>query len=174
PGPAVASTGSPSAYSRHDEGDPERYGRLTRDSFHNLVTRHAPGLAEADEAFLCGPAEMTQGVRDILVSLGLSDDRIHTERFTGGAPTAPTASPAEQEPTATAPHDVTIVDQGTKTKVTVRPGESVLDAGLRAGLDLPYSCQEGIRGTCRAKSTGGPVRLDECDLDQAETDPATS
>ena len=139
----MASTGSPSAYSRHDEGDPERYGRLTRDSFHNLVTPHAPGVAEAGEAFLCGPAEMTQGVRDTLVGLGLSDDRIHTERFTGGAPTA---SPAEQEPTATAPHDVTIVDQS----------------------------QEGIRGTCRAKSTGGPVRLDECDLDQAETGPATS
>ncbi|OAH09366.1 2Fe-2S iron-sulfur cluster-binding protein [Streptomyces jeddahensis] len=50
------------------------------------------------------------------------------------------------------------------------PSASILDAGLRAGLDLPYSCQERICGTCRAKSTGGAVRLDECDLDQADID----
>ena len=67
-------------------------------------------------------------------------------------------------------HDVTIVDQDTKTTVTVRPSETVLDAGLRAGLDLPFSCQEGICGTCRARSTGGLVRLDECDLDQTDID----
>jgi ferredoxin-NADP reductase/DMSO/TMAO reductase YedYZ heme-binding membrane subunit len=154
-------------YSRHDDGTPERYGRLTRERFHALVTRHAPDIATADDAFLCGPADMTQGVRDALVGLGLAADRIHTERFTGGASTATSAEP---EPAETAPHDVTVVDQGTKTTVTVRPGESVLDAGLRAGLDLPYSCKEGICGTCRAKSTSGPVRLDACDLAQPDID----
>ncbi|NUQ97589.1 MAG: 2Fe-2S iron-sulfur cluster binding domain-containing protein [Streptomyces sp.] len=148
-------------FSRHDTGVPALYGRLDQDRFRALTQTHAPDVADADEAFLCGPAEMTQAVSDTLAGLGMTQDRIHTERFTGGAP-APTA------PVDSAAHDVTIVDRGTKTTITVRPGESVLDAGLRAGLDLPYSCQEGICGTCRAKSTGGPVRLDDCDLDSAD------
>lgn len=149
-------------FTRHDTGAPELYGRLDQDRFRALAETHAPDAAHADEAFLCGPAEMTQAVSDALIDLGMSQERIHTERFTGKAPATPSPD--------TAAHDVTIIDRGTKTTVTVRPAESVLDAGLRAGLDLPYSCQEGICGTCRAKSTAGPVRLDDCDLDQADKD----
>ncbi len=40
--------------------------------------------------------------------------------------------------------------RGTEHTVPVGPGETVLDAGLRAGLDLPYNCRVGACGTCRA------------------------
>jgi toluene monooxygenase electron transfer component len=39
-----------------------------------------------------------------------------------------------------------------------RPGESVLYAGLRAGIELPYECATGTCGTCKAKLTAGRVR----------------
>jgi toluene monooxygenase electron transfer component len=39
-----------------------------------------------------------------------------------------------------------------------RPGEKVLHAGLRAGIDLPYECGTGTCGTCKAKLVGGRVR----------------
>ena len=32
-----------------------------------------------------------------------------------------------------------------------QPGERVLYAGLRAGIDLPYECATGTCGTCKAK-----------------------
>lgn len=38
------------------------------------------------------------------------------------------------------------------------PGEKVLYAGLRAGIDLPYECATGTCGTCKAKSIAGRVR----------------
>jgi toluene monooxygenase electron transfer component len=38
------------------------------------------------------------------------------------------------------------------------PGEKVLYAGLRAGIDLPYECGSGTCGTCKAKLLGGRVR----------------
>jgi toluene monooxygenase electron transfer component len=38
------------------------------------------------------------------------------------------------------------------------PGERVLYAGLRAGIDLPYECATGTCGTCKAKATAGRVR----------------
>ena len=41
---------------------------------------------------------------------------------------------------------------------TARPGEKVLYAGLRAGVDLPYECGTGTCGTCKAKLVAGRVR----------------
>ncbi len=38
------------------------------------------------------------------------------------------------------------------------PGEKVLYAGLRAGIDLPYECATGTCGTCKAKALAGRVR----------------
>lgn len=39
-----------------------------------------------------------------------------------------------------------------------RPGEQVLYAGLRAGVDLPYECGTGTCGTCKAKLVAGRAR----------------
>ncbi|HEV3009267.1 MAG TPA: 2Fe-2S iron-sulfur cluster-binding protein, partial [Burkholderiales bacterium] len=39
-----------------------------------------------------------------------------------------------------------------------RPGERVLYAGLRAGIDLPYECATGTCGTCKAKLLSGRVK----------------
>jgi toluene monooxygenase electron transfer component len=39
-----------------------------------------------------------------------------------------------------------------------RPGEPVLYAGLRAGIDLPYECATGTCGTCKAKLLSGRIR----------------
>ena len=38
-----------------------------------------------------------------------------------------------------------------------QPGEKVLYAGLRAGIDLPYECATGTCGTCKAKALSGRV-----------------
>jgi CDP-4-dehydro-6-deoxyglucose reductase len=37
------------------------------------------------------------------------------------------------------------------------PNEPVLDAAERAGIELPYSCRDGICGTCKARLTSGTV-----------------
>lgn len=41
--------------------------------------------------------------------------------------------------------------------VAARPGETLLDAGLRAGLGLPYECRNGACGLCRCAVTEGSV-----------------
>jgi ring-1,2-phenylacetyl-CoA epoxidase subunit PaaE len=35
----------------------------------------------------------------------------------------------------------------------------VLDAALRAGMDLPFACKGGMCSTCRAKLTEGEVEM---------------
>ncbi|MET8329521.1 2Fe-2S iron-sulfur cluster-binding protein [Streptomyces sp. NPDC005181] len=152
--------------SRSQTVDPLFQGRLTREKFCELT--EVLGLAgEADEAFMCGPEALVSGVRSALTDGGLAAERIHSERFTaGGAP--PSSPSSDVDRSASRSHEVTLIDRGAKNTVMVSEAETVLDAGLRAGIDLAYSCREGICGTCRAKSSGGPVRLEDCDLEASE------
>ena len=38
--------------------------------------------------------------------------------------------------------------------------ETILDAALRSGLELRYSCKGGVCATCRSKLTAGQVDMD--------------
>ncbi len=40
-------------------------------------------------------------------------------------------------------------------------GQSVLDAALKQGADLPYACKGGVCCTCKAKLLEGKVEMDE-------------
>lgn len=53
------------------------------------------------------------------------------------------------------PHKVTIADSG--RTFDVRPGESVLNAALRQGVMLPYSCKNGTCGSCKGRVVSGSV-----------------
>jgi len=53
-----------------------------------------------------------------------------------------------------------LVLDGVTRSVPMAPGETVLEAGLRAGIDLPWSCRGGMCCTCRARVTQGEVAMD--------------
>jgi ring-1,2-phenylacetyl-CoA epoxidase subunit PaaE len=40
--------------------------------------------------------------------------------------------------------------------------DSILEAALDEGINLPYSCKHGICGSCMAKLMEGEVEMDEC------------
>jgi len=50
---------------------------------------------------------------------------------------------------------VTVVPSG--KQFSVEPGETVLDAGLRQGVVLPYGCKNGACGSCRARVAEGRI-----------------
>lgn len=122
-----------------------------------------PGLvgpAAIDRAFLCGPPGLIESAAAALTGLGVAPARIQVERFTPAADAGPPRAPAPEEVSSSA-HRATIVHDGVRVEVPVAAGETVLDAGLRAGLDLPWSCHGGMCATCRARLTDGAVRMDE-------------
>jgi ring-1,2-phenylacetyl-CoA epoxidase subunit PaaE len=109
-------------------------------------------------ALLCGPAGMIEDAQAVLAALGLPPARIHSERFTAAGSVRPTVPPPAVA--AAAPHAVaTIVHDGATTDVPMMKGERVLDAALRAGLDLPWSCRGGMCSTCRARLLEGQVEM---------------
>jgi ring-1,2-phenylacetyl-CoA epoxidase subunit PaaE len=50
-------------------------------------------------------------------------------------------------------------------------GDTILDAALKQGADLPYACKGGVCCTCRAKITAGAVDMEvNYALEQDELD----
>lgn len=112
-----------------------------------------------DEAFVCGPAPMMDAAKAALLDAGVSRERIHVERF--GTP-LPAAGPRAVVADAALPAaEVQVILHG-KVRVLRLPfdGAAMLDAGLAAGLDLPFACKAGVCCTCRARVLEGEVRMD--------------
>jgi len=116
--------------------------------------------ASIDEAFICGPAPMMDAAEAALGKAGVAREKIHVERFGTPLPQAGVAKPRLTSSAATA--EVQIMLHG-KARALHIPfdGEAVLDAGLAAGLDLPYACKGGVCCTCRARVLEGEVRMDK-------------
>ena len=125
-----------------------------------LLLRHMVPAETVDHAFLCGPSGMIDEIEATLRDLGLQPGQVHVERFvsaTGGKPRPKPAPP----PTAAPPYaTASLVVDGKRSEVPVTEGETVLDAALRAGLDLPYACKGGMCSTCRARLLEGTATMD--------------
>ncbi len=118
---------------------------------------------QIDEAFVCGPEDMILSVRETLQNAGLPDDRIHFELFTASGSAAvrrQKVSVLSQED-AEVKSRVRITLDGITTEMELAyGGDSILDAALKSGADLPYACKGGVCATCRAKLTDGEVEMD--------------
>ena len=112
--------------------------------------------AETDHCFACGPEEMMNAVETVLPTLGIERSKIHTERFNTG--TAPKASTQQIE--SRTEEKVNIVLDGRELIIEVsKQDDSILDAALRAGADLPYACKGGVCATCKCKVLQGEVEM---------------
>ncbi|ENO96975.1 ferredoxin [Thauera phenylacetica B4P] len=122
-------------------------------------------VGSMDEVFICGPDEMITATENALVEAGVPADRIRTERFTthlpAGAHPVGVSSTAEAAEAATKDITMVLVLDGKEHEISIGPDEHLLDTGLNAGLDLPFSCKAGVCCTCRAKVTEGEVVMDK-------------
>jgi len=119
-------------------------------------------LSTIDEAFICGPEEMILSVRQKLIDLGIPSPSVHMELFT--SPDQPRA--AHQKWVSS--HK----SEGPKSKVSITldgvtfnmevgfNDETILDAALKNGADLPFACKGGVCCTCRAKVIEGEVEME--------------
>lgn len=51
----------------------------------------------------------------------------------------------------------------------VQPGETILEAAERAGLDFPYRCRQGVCTACVCKTLSGDVSYGDRDTDSLLT-----
>lgn len=150
--------------SREQQELPVLNGRVDGARVRTLLERLLPGRLP-DLALLCGPGGMIGSVAGALTRAGMGPASILAERFTpSGEPAAETPRPAPRPDEAPRLDEVpvaraTLILDGAATEVPVAGGETVLEAGLRAGLDLPWSCRGGMCSTCRARLVEGEVTM---------------
>src|SRR6195952_3480636 len=144
--------------SGEEQDIPILQGRLDGDKVRVLLRSLVPATSVGD-VFVCGPIGMSEDIEAACREIGIAEDRIHVERFVsefGGRPRLKTIVPVTAPPKATA----SLIVDGKRREVPVAEDESILDAALRAGMDLPFACKGGMCSTCRAKLVEGDARME--------------
>lgn len=129
-------------------------GFLAKDEIARLIE----GRLDSD-FYICGPTLFMDSVEEVLPTRPLEGGEIHVERFVSAVD--PDRRPPEPEllADATGGTSLKITLDGKTHDVPYEPGEPILKAAIRAGLDVPYSCQDGYCGCCLALLRDGDVTM---------------
>lgn len=102
--------------------------------------------APAAHVYCCGPAPLMEAVQ--AATRSRPPEQVHFEWFS--------AKPAEAETAdAKVEHAFTVVLHRSERRIPVPPGVSILDALEQHGVAVPYSCREGLCGTCETRVLAG-------------------
>jgi ring-1,2-phenylacetyl-CoA epoxidase subunit PaaE len=135
-------------------------GRITKEKCAQFL-EHWINIEDVDVAFICGPEDMMHGVSEALQEAGLPKASIKIELFAASIPKHQHKPRALDPAAGHHETEVTVIMDGNHTTFTMdQDKDSLLDAGLRAGIDMRYSCKGGVCSTCRCKLLDGKVDMD--------------
>lgn len=137
--------------------------------------RGVPGVASlqalaqewrAAQAFICGPGPFMDSSAAALDALGFAKERVHVERFAS----LPAESTVDAAQNASADYtdcaassglsvQLEIALDGAVHSIEASGDETLLEAAVRAGLNPPFSCQEGMCASCMCQVIEGSVHL---------------
>ncbi|HVZ00081.1 MAG TPA: ferredoxin--NADP reductase [Dongiaceae bacterium] len=151
------------ALTRPDESWDGLRGRIDAE----LIAARYPRWRDSDlpvQVYLCGPEGMMDGAEAFLAANGVAKAAIRRESFDLVLDDADDEPPIE----VACPDGAGVAGDCTELKalvggeshtVNVEAGESLLAALLRAGADVPFSCQEGTCSSCIVKLRAGTVAV---------------
>jgi ring-1,2-phenylacetyl-CoA epoxidase subunit PaaE len=144
--------------SGEEQDIPILHGRLDGEKVRVLLRSLVPA-ERVDHVFICGPTGMSEEIETACRDIGIATERIHVERFVSGLGGKPRPKMVVL-PSAPPKAFAALIIDGKRREVPVADGEAILDAALRAGVDLPFACKGGMCSTCRAKLVEGKVEMD--------------
>ena len=127
-----------------------------------LVAWAKPWVANAGQAFICGPGPFMDAAQAAMIDAGMPAEQVHVERFVS----LPDEETLQQMQEAAAPVEAAVDEavvqlrlDGEEYEFTCSGTETILEAGLRAGINVPYSCQAGMCASCMCQVQDGSVHL---------------
>jgi tetrachlorobenzoquinone reductase len=125
-------------------GSGELLVNFDREPGGSMLDLHAilKSLPAGAHVYCCGPTGMLDAFRIGANSCGLPDDRVHFEYFSNNV-----IKDLEV--------GFRLILRKSNIEVSVKPGETILQAVTKAGVDAPYSCEQGLCGTCATRVISG-------------------
>jgi len=146
--------------SRETQDVPTLSGRIDGDKLRLFLHSIVPA-ASIDHAFICGPNALLEVAERSLKEAAIPQDRIHVERFTvEGVALRRRAPPTPKTTERRIVAEAEAVLDGIRHRFPIGSEDTVIEAALTAGLELPYSCRGGMCCTCRARLIEGQVAMD--------------
>jgi len=134
--------------SRPDPTWKGRSGRLTEEFVSQRVTD-----LDSPTFFLCGPKGFMDNARQVLLTLGVTRDRVLQESFGESKPST------ESRPLEAGTVE-TVVFLHSEKVCQVSSGSTLLDLAERNGVQIPFGCRQGQCGTCATRVLSGTVQMD--------------
>jgi ring-1,2-phenylacetyl-CoA epoxidase subunit PaaE len=129
-------------------------GRICSEKMNLFFNKIKFQPSDSTEFYLCGPEDMMKDITDYLRGSGISREKIFMEHYK-------ISILDESFEEVSAPREVTIIKGKEKHRVTVEPGDTILQTALDNNIELPNSCQYGSCGSCKAKIISGKIKLVE-------------
>ena len=159
--------------SREQMDSPINEGRIDAEKCELLFTKLI-NIKATDEFFICGPEQMIFCLKELLEVNEVAKENIHFELFT---------VPGQKQISIAGKERASEKIVGQTAQVSIRldgstfefelpyNGQTILNAALDLGADLPYACKGGVCTTCKAKLQEGKVEMDtNWGLEQDEVD----
>tara|TARA_Y100000589_G_scaffold150354_2_gene143477 strand:- start:77 stop:1129 length:1053 start_codon:yes stop_codon:yes gene_type:complete len=142
-------------FSQHKGESRFHTGRLEGRKLKKLFKKIAP-VDLTDEIFICGPQEMTSSIINLLENkFSFAPSNIHYELFTTN-----TIEKKSNQKKLKGSSTAAAILNGETIEFTIKKNESILEAGLAAGHDIPFSCQGGVCGVCKCMVGEGEVEME--------------
>ncbi|MDL9937893.1 ferredoxin--NADP reductase [Gordonia sp. ABSL1-1] len=126
-----------------------------------LATLFAP-FAATHTAYMCGPGPFMDAVHKGLTDADFPHQNVHTEVYNSlsGDPFVDVVHEEVSEAEAADAATVEVELDGETHTLSWPRKRTLVDIMLAAGLDAPYSCQEGECGSCACTLTEGTVEME--------------
>lgn len=132
------------------------YRHLSNELLEQLVRRHfkenlTSQIFQKTLFYLCAPKAMMRMTEMTLRTMGFLEKNILKENF------VPEKHLPVREIDRSKTHSIVAIGRGERIEFQTFEGETILNAALRQGIALPYTCKSGVCFTCLAKCLEGEV-----------------
>ena len=134
------------------------YGKINNEKLEALLK--LINYSGTDEFFICGPESMIFCVKAFLENKKVPNHKIHFELFSSATQYQTSINNGSDEEVNIGKSHITVTLDGRSFQFDLAyNSESILEAALKEGADLPFACKGGVCCTCRSKLLSGKVDM---------------